>query len=192
MTTPLFAKLNLKDHAAAVVLNAPPEFEPELAALAGSVSVHRKPLPATTFALAFVKTHSELTAAARAILPKVAGDAVLWFCYPKGSSKRHKSEMNRDSAWAPLGEAGFEGVRQVAIDADWSALRFRHVQFIKTMTRHPMGAISAAGKAKTGKTAVVPVAEAAPGVQRVRSGGGLAAGGGGGGCPPKTKKQRMR
>ena len=185
--TPLFTKLNLKDHAAIVVLNAPPEFEPELAALAGGVKVHRKPMSAaTTFALAFVKTRSELSAAARAILPRVVGDAVVWFAYPKATSKRHKSEINRDSEWAPLGEAGFEGVRQVAIDADWSALRFRHVNFIRTMTRHPAGAISAAGKQKTRK------AEAAPGAQRARGGDLALAAGGGVDCPPMTKKQRVR
>ena len=187
--TPLFTKLNLKGHTAIVVLNAPPEFEPELAALAGGVTVHRKPTPAA-FALAFVKTRSELSAAAGAILPRLAGDAVVWFAYPKGTSKRHKSEINRDSEWAPLGEAGYEGVRQVAIDADWSALRFRHVQFIKTMTRHPMGAISAAGKEKTRKAAAP---EAAPAARRARGGGSaLAAGGGAGGCPPAKKKQRLR
>ena len=193
--TPLFAKLGLKDRAAIVVLGAPPEFEPHLAALAGSVTIHRAPLPATTFALAFVKTHSELAAAAGALLPRVAGDAVLWLAYPKGTSKRHKSEINRDSAWAPLGEAGFEAVSQVAIDADWSALRFRHCALIKTMTRHPAGAISAAGKARARKAAVgsaAPLAEAARKGQRVRGGGGVAAEEGGGGGPPKAKKQRLR
>jgi len=149
--TPLFTKLNLKDHTGIVVLSAPPEFEPVLASLPSSVKVHRKPIPAATFALAFVKTHSELSAAARAILPKVAGDAVVWFAYPKGTSKRHKAEINRDSEWAPLGEAGFEAVRQVAIDADWSALRFRHVQFIKTMTRHPMGASPPLARQRLGR-----------------------------------------
>ena len=39
----------------------------------------------------------------------------------------------------------------MAIDADWSALRFRHVQFIKSMTRDPKMTISATGKAKTKK-----------------------------------------
>ena len=33
------------------------------------------------------------------------------------------------------GAAGFEPVRMVAIDEDWSALRFRRAEFIKTMTR---------------------------------------------------------
>jgi len=28
--------------------------------------------------------------------------------------------------------AGFDSVRQVAIDEDWSALRFRRVEYIKT------------------------------------------------------------
>ena len=188
MTTPLFTKLNLKGHAAVVVLNAPPEFEPELAALAGggAAKVHRRPLPATAFALAFVRTRSELSAAAGAILPRAAGDAVLWFAYPKASSKRLRSELTRDSAWEPLGEAGYEGVRQVAIDADWSALRFRHVQFIKAMTRHPMGAISAAGKARS--------AAAATGGPRARGGGCAAEAGGAGeaGCHPTAKKQRLR
>lgn len=148
--TPLFTKLNLKDHTAIVVLNAPPEFEPELAALAG-ITVHRKATSAISFAIAFVKTHAELSAAVKVILPKVVGDAVVWFAYPKGTSKKHTCEFNRDSGWAPLGEAGYEPVRQVAIDADWSALRFRHVQFIKSMTRDPKMTISATGKAKTKK-----------------------------------------
>ena len=34
-----------------------------------------------------------------------------------------------------MGEAGFEPVRMVAIDEDWSALRFRRAEFIKNMTR---------------------------------------------------------
>ena len=34
-----------------------------------------------------------------------------------------------------MGKAGFEPVRMVAIDEDWSAVRFRRVEFIKTMNR---------------------------------------------------------
>jgi hypothetical protein len=39
---------------------------------------------------------------------------------------------------------GFEGVRQVAIDDQWSALRFRRAEFIETMNRS--WAMSAEGK----------------------------------------------
>jgi hypothetical protein len=37
----------------------------------------------------------------------------------------------------------------VAVDEDWSALRFRKTQYIKTMTRREDFALSAEGKQKT-------------------------------------------
>jgi hypothetical protein len=74
------------------------------------------------------------------------GDAILWFCYPKGTSKKYTCDFNRDTGWASLGQLGWEPVRQVAIDDDWSALRFRNPDFIKTMTRS--FAMTEKGKAK--------------------------------------------
>jgi hypothetical protein len=60
-------------------------------------------------------------------------------------------EFNRDTGWAALGAAGFEGVRMVAIDEDWSALRFRRVEFIQTMTRDKKRAMTKRGKKKVTK-----------------------------------------
>jgi len=45
-----------------------------------------------------------------------------------------------------LGKSGFEPVRMVAIDEDWSALRFRKPENIKKMTRS--FAMTAEGKKK--------------------------------------------
>lgn len=70
--------------------------------------------------------------------------------YPKGSSKRYTATINRDKGWARLGAAGFEAVRMIAIDDDWSAVRFRRAEFIKTMKRDKEWAMRAAGKAKAG------------------------------------------
>ena len=81
---------------------------------------------------------------------KARGDAVLWFAYPKGSSKKYKCEFNRDTGWHVLGAAGFEPVRQVAIDQDWSALRFRRAGFIKDMKRRSCMALSDEGKSRAG------------------------------------------
>ncbi len=150
--TPLFSKLNLKGQTEIVVLNAPESFERELDALEG-VTVHRdaSALERVEFALGFVITTAELAAAADAILPKAQGDAVVWFAYPKGTSRRYKCELNRDSGWAPMGAAGFKGVRQVAIDEDWSALRFRRVEHIKTMKRDPSRAATEQGKARVAR-----------------------------------------
>jgi len=135
MAMPTFAKLNLKDQSEIVVLNAPASFEPELKALKG-VSIRRDAKGGDIdFSLAFVMTQKELDALGPQVAKKAKGDAVVWFAYPKGSSKKYTSQLNRDSSWAVMGKAGFEPVRMVAIDKDWSAVRFRRVEFIKTMKR---------------------------------------------------------
>ena len=145
----VFDKLQLKDQKEIVVLNAPKSFEPELARLKG-ITVHRalKDVKETQFSLAFVMTQGEVDTAAKGVAARAKGDASVWFAYPKGSSKRYTSTINRDNGWASLGAAGFEAVRMIAIDEDWSALRFRRAEFIKTMKRDKEWAMSAAGKAK--------------------------------------------
>jgi hypothetical protein len=148
--TPLFTKLNLKSQTEILVLNPPDSFEAELAALEG-VTIQRdlEAVAAIQFALAFVTQQEQVNQIATALVPKLQGDAVVWFAYPKGSSKKYRCDFNRDTGWAVLGELGLEGVRQVAIDADWSALRFRRVDFIKTMSRDQQRAMTTEGKAKT-------------------------------------------
>jgi hypothetical protein len=128
----LFKKLNLKDQTEIVVMNAPVSFEAELAKL-GSVNVVRDPgkTKETEFAIAFAITQAELDLASKALTAKTKGDVILWIAYPKGTSKRYKCEFNRDSGWTVLGKAGFESVRMVAIDEDWSALRFRRSEYVK-------------------------------------------------------------
>ena len=76
-------------------------------------------------------------------------DAVVWIAYPKGTSKKYKAEFNRDTGWKAIGEVGFESVRQVAIDEDWSALRFRRTEYIKSLTRKASMAISTDGRKRT-------------------------------------------
>ncbi len=133
--TPLFAKLNLGAHRDVVVVNAPESFEPELSALP-DVTIHRDPrrLTEIAFAIVFVKAFSEIEATT-SWLPRATGDAVFWFAYPKQTSKRYCCEFNRDTGWAAVQAAGFESVRQVAIDDDWSALRFRRTEYIKSGRR---------------------------------------------------------
>lgn len=154
--TPLFAKLNLKDQRQLIVLDAPTSFEAELTALQKAdpdVKVLRRvpANPPIAFALAFATTQLAVDKATAALTARAADDAILWMVYPKGSSKRYTCDFNRDTGWAALGAAGFEPVRMVAVDEDWSALRFRRSQHIKTLTRSADMAISAAGKARAKK-----------------------------------------
>jgi len=145
-----FNKLNLKNHATILVLNPPTSFEPELAALHGvTVLRHLQPLAGIDFSLAFVTTQQQVDTLAKAIAQRAKGDAVVWFAYPKGTSKKYQSGINRDTGWQVLRQAGFEPVRAVAIDEDWSALRFRRVEFIQTMTRAKEHRMTTQGKARS-------------------------------------------
>jgi|SRR5579871_3779858 len=128
----LFSKLNLKDQREILVLEAPASLDPELKGLR-DVNILRdlKSTREVSFALVFVQRQAELDRLSAAIAKRAGGDAVLWFAYPKGTSKKLTCEFNRDKGWDVLREAGFDTVRQVSIDEDWSALRFRRIEFIK-------------------------------------------------------------
>lgn len=143
----IFKKLNLKDQNEILVLNAPESFQPELAFLT-DVAVRQSvdDIRQIGFSLAFVTKQDELNMLAKSIAGKTEGDATVWFAYPKASSKKYKCEFNRDTGWEVLGQLGFEAVRQVAIDEDWSALRFRRVEFIKTMIRDKTMAMTEQGR----------------------------------------------
>ena len=129
----LFEKLNLKAHQEIVVLQAPESFEPELAKLP-VLTIHRhlESVAQIGFFLAFVTRKSEVEALAGPMASRAQGDATVWFAYPTGASKKYKCDFNRDTGWDALQAAGFDTVRAVAIDEDWTALRFRRVEYIKS------------------------------------------------------------
>lgn len=144
----LFSKLQYKGSDKLLLRNAPDEFQPLLAELDDTVRIDTEPVVNETysFALVFAKTSTQIEELAAPTVAQLSEDGVLWFAYPKKSSKRYKDEtdINRDHGWQPLGDLNYEPVRQVAIDADWSALRFRPAETIKTMVRK--SALSEAGR----------------------------------------------
>ena len=128
----VFEKLNLKDHREILVLNAPASFEPELARLPG-IAICRELDSASeiAFSLAFVTRQSEVDAIMPQVAARAKGDVIVWFAYPKGTSKKYKCDFNRDTGWNALNAAGFDCVRSIAIDEDWTGLRFRRNEYIK-------------------------------------------------------------
>jgi hypothetical protein len=146
--TPVFKKLNFKNQQTIVAVNAPASFDSELRAMnkLAAVETAISKVKSLEFVIVFCTKQNEVDKAGEAIVKKAVSDAVIWFCYPKGTSKKYKCEFNRDTGWNKLGELGLEPVRQVAIDDDWSALRFRNPEHIKTMTRS--FAMTEKGKAK--------------------------------------------
>lgn len=132
--TDLLTKLNYKEGMKIFMAELPAEFVPVAMEWTNLGIVVEKPAAADFF-ISFATTAEGIARNFLQIREHIQEDQVFWMAYPKGTSKKYKAKINRDTGWEILGQNGFEGVRQVAIDADWSALRFRKVDFIKNLTR---------------------------------------------------------
>ena len=141
----IFKKMNFKGSDKIYVIKAPKEFKPILEEMKEITHVKSSPncKQEYDFALFFIQSKADLEKYAEKAAQKVPGDGLLWFAYPKKTSKKYKAEISRDDdAWKLIGQHGFEPVRMIAIDEDWSALRFRRVEYIKNMKRNPKMKIS--------------------------------------------------
>src|ERR1039457_3227549 len=128
----IFEKLSLKDQQKILVLHAPESFQPELACLPIlTIHHHIQSVAEIGFFLALVTRKSEVDALAKAVAAPTPGDAITWFAYPKGTSKKYECDFNRDTGWDALQAVGFDCVRAISIDEDWTAMRFRRVEYIK-------------------------------------------------------------
>jgi hypothetical protein len=146
----ILQKLNLKEQKQIFILNSPPEFDVMINQTDNEVKIMRSidPNAKIEFFIGFATNLSQLDQIAQQVTPKLFADAIMWICYPKASSKKYKCDFNRDTGWQALGKYNIEPVRQIAIDENWSALRFRKVEFIKRMSRNSKMTISQAGKDK--------------------------------------------
>ena len=132
----LLKKLNFKDQKEILILNAPEDFNPFLKEIkmATSVVTELKSGKEFKFMIAFAKTQKEVDTFVPKMVKALEGDGLLWIAYPKGTSKKYKSEISRDKGWEGLKKLGFETVRLIAINDDWSCMRFRRVEYIKSIT----------------------------------------------------------
>jgi hypothetical protein len=148
-THPVVKKLQFKDLGQPVlILNTPKAYEGIKASFNGEVHTEFKN-NTYQFVQAFGTTNEELQTLARTAAHAVEKNGLLWLCYPKKSSKMYKgsTDCSRESVANLLATEGYEPVRQIAIDDDWSALRFREVDNIKSLTRK--FAVTEKGKIRT-------------------------------------------
>jgi hypothetical protein len=111
----LAKKLNLKDGMKIRVVGKPAD-----------VALHDLNLAARGAAdaiLVFVKTLAELAAKGAPFIEAALADRIAWLAYPKAGQLG--TDLNRDVLFQHLLKQGVEGVRQVAVDGVWSAMRFR-------------------------------------------------------------------
>jgi hypothetical protein len=112
----LAKKLHLKPGESVRVINLPRGLDLGLPQAA--------PRGSAAAVLLFAADKAELGRCLPAALKAVAEEGRIWIAYPKGTSKV-ASDLNRDSLWKECDGRGLTGVSLIAIDATWSAMRFR-------------------------------------------------------------------
>jgi hypothetical protein len=130
----LLEKLNYKGNDRIAILNAEENFISSLSAGLDGVVIDQEIDPRFPyhFILIFVRNQTEVETFIPIALHNLMCDGVLWFAYPKKSSRKYSSNIDRDHGWKTLNDSGFYGIRLVSVDDDWSALRFRSIRFIKS------------------------------------------------------------
>jgi len=136
---PIFTKLNYKERQVIVVLQSPQVFDALLKTLPAGILVRKEVQPEDEieFVLVFTTRRDELEIMAKRIAPCLKGDAIFWLAYPKGSSKKYTCDFNRDTSWEIMAPFNLIPVRQISINDDWSALRFRKPEYIKSIVSKP-------------------------------------------------------
>lgn len=76
--------------------------------------------------LLFVASRADLEAQLPVVLAESPPNAILWLAYPKLASSL-AGDLSRDVIHQLAPSHGLDTVAQIAIDADWSALRLKRV-----------------------------------------------------------------
>ena len=134
--TALTKRLGLKAGFRALILDAPDGFIASLDPLPDgvSISVSREADTAYDMVNVFVSSKADVDQHAALALNAVRKGGLLWFTYPKKSSKI-KTDVSRDAGWDALTGAGWEGIAVISVDDTWSAMRFRPHEDIKSRNR---------------------------------------------------------
>lgn len=124
MDSPLAKKILIRPGNQVLIRNAPPGFMERLEPMPeGAVLASQGSSPYDVI-LHFVHSKAEVDAQAPDSLRWLKDQGVLWMIYPK-RSKTLQTDINRDSGWEALWDAGWVGISIAAIDETWAALRFR-------------------------------------------------------------------
>ena len=118
---PLVERLQVKGERTLAVIGASPALD---RAIGGS---RQRAEPTTAdVVLLFAPNRKALTTALPRALRGTKPDCILWLAYPKLTSNL-AADLNRDIIHELAPEYGLDTVSQIAVDADWSALRLKRV-----------------------------------------------------------------
>jgi hypothetical protein len=126
--TSLIKKLQIKAGTRLWLINVPQALAEAISAGAEVEPVHAG--DDYDGALAFCRSVLEVEAFSSQILERLPVDGLFWLAYRKGAAGK-ETGLSRDDGWAALDRAGFRPVRSIAIDDEWTAIRFRERALVK-------------------------------------------------------------
>jgi len=124
----LAKKLQVKPGARLRLINVPPAIAKALAAEG------IKPIRAGGAfdgAIAFCETPDDVKRYSAELIAHLPEDGLLWFAYRKGDAAK-KSGLSRDAGWSALQALSYRVVRSIAFDDEWTGLRFRPIEKVKS------------------------------------------------------------
>lgn len=118
----IIKKFKFKDNA--IIINAPSDLKKNFGELGFLDSFANNQKSENT--LVFVNNQEEYLYFLNNKLEKIVIDSVLWFAYPKGTSKI-KTDINRDTIRVTGELFNITTVSAISINETWSGLRFRPI-----------------------------------------------------------------
>ena len=118
----IIKKFKFKDNA--IIINAPSDLKKKFGELGFLDSFANNQKSKNT--LVFVNNQEEYLYFLNNKLEKIVIDSVLWFAYPKGTSKI-KTDINRDTIRVTGELFNITTVSAISINETWSGLRFRPI-----------------------------------------------------------------
>ena len=130
MSQTIFEKLQLTNEKTILIQGLPSSIEKQFSKL--SFAKNLTPLLRSRkidFALIFAVSEHQLNGILQDIMPAMKEETKLWVAYPKVASKI-VTDLNRESSWHKLTNAGYESCDQVTLDHVWVAANFKRSELI--------------------------------------------------------------
>src|SRR5215212_8702375 len=125
MSQSIFDKLQLTNEKNLLIQGLPSSIEKQFSKL--SFAKNLTPLLKSRkidFALVFAVSENQLNSILHDIMPALKDESKLWIAFPKLTSKI-VTDLNRESSWNRLADAGYETVEKVSLDHVWNASQFK-------------------------------------------------------------------
>ena len=123
----LTKKLHIKSGNRILLLNPPADFESKLHPLPTDSILDLNASGKYDVALLFASLRSDLEHQSQVLLNHLKPGKIFWVAFPKKSSLI-PSDLGMNQGWESLNARGLQGVSMIALNEEWSAMRFKPLE----------------------------------------------------------------